>query len=130
TWEGVTIDNRLGRTSVPIELGYAGLLIDTLPLGKHPLDALRFITATMQCYVYFDYKTNKLVLLTWKDFTTRSATKTISAGMFNSLSNGEEDFMWDKLVDRVEVHVLSHIPAKDAGGNFNGSFLDGFGYAG
>lgn len=50
-WGNVIIDNRTGSQTYPIPLEHALKLVDENPLGEHPLDAIKKLADSMQCYI-------------------------------------------------------------------------------
>ncbi|MBI1936652.1 MAG: hypothetical protein HYS25_00865 [Ignavibacteriales bacterium] len=102
-WGNITIVNKTGGTTFPISLDYFSVLLDENPFGMHPLDALRMLAGSMQCYVFFN-KNGELVL---------QKKSTISSGTVRSFtpvakkSGGKKKYFWDKLADAVTVTVKS-----------------------
>lgn len=102
-WGNITIVNKTGGTTFPISLDYFSLLLDENPFGMHPLDALRMLAGSMQCYVFFN-KNGELVL------QKKSAISSGTVRTFTPVakkSGGKKKYFWDKLADAVTVTVKS-----------------------
>lgn len=104
-WGNITIVNKTGGTTFPISLDYFSMLLDENPFGIHPLDALKMLAGSMQCYVFFN-KNGELVLL-------KRSVESIASGtvrtftLLSKKSGGKKKYFWDKLADAVTVTVKS-----------------------
>lgn len=103
TWPDLTIINRTGFATYPIGLDYYTLLINELPFGKHPYEALKLIADSIRSYVFFDRSGNLIIQRRTRigtDGTLRSLNLT------NKRTGSKDDF-WDKLIDGATVTIKS-----------------------
>jgi hypothetical protein len=115
-WGTSTFINRSGSTQFPIPLSYFIKLIDENPFGLHPLDALKMLTDSMLCYIYINH-TDELVIQKKTDLGTNGTTRTLNNQLLKK--GGNRKYMWDKLVDEVEITVNSWVK------NGAGEYLQG-----
>lgn len=112
-WGTTSLINRTGAAQSNLVHNYLTQLIDESPFGKHPLDALKMLADSIECYIYTN-KTGELVV-------QKRGTQLGSNGVTRTLSNtklkknGTKKYMWNKIVDEVSITVNSW--AKDAEGN-------------
>jgi hypothetical protein len=102
-WGNITLVNKSGYSNYPINLSYFQKLIDEKPFGYAPIDAVKMLAASMQCYIYFN-KAGALVLQK-KDRIQYNTLRTIDS--FSIKNGGKRKYFWDKLVDAVTVNIES-----------------------
>ncbi|MDD4291997.1 MAG: hypothetical protein PHX51_07180 [Clostridia bacterium] len=102
-WDSVTIINRTGSLTYPINPEYYSLLVDASPLGEHPLDALKMLATSMRCYIYYS-KAGELVIQSKSLLSTYGTTRTLGTTRIISLTR---NYFWDKLADAVNVEIKS-----------------------
>ena len=96
-WPGVTVYNRTGKPSYEIALSrWPDLVTDTL--GKHPLDALIYITATLRIYLYVG-KDGNFYLQAVNEIGNYES---LDISSYNPLDY-EKIYRWDKKIDYVLV---------------------------
>lgn len=114
-WPDVTIIDHVNYTVFQkIGLHYFTLLLNELPLGKHPYDAVKMLADSLRIYVYFN-RAGNFVLQSKADIATNGTRRTFNSTL--QRSGTTKDF-WDKLVDGVTVTVKSGITV-------NGEVLQG-----
>lgn len=106
SWSDITINNRTGATTFPIHLGYFPQLIDVNPFDKHPKDALKLIADSMMCYIYPNMA-GQLVIQNKTQLGSNGVTRDIS-GVVNKKRFGSKKYVWDKIIDGVEITVISN----------------------
>ncbi|NJD22622.1 MAG: hypothetical protein FIA82_08140 [Melioribacter sp.] len=102
-WPNDTIVNRTGSTTFPISLDYYTLLIDEMPLGKHPYDAVKMLADSLRCYIFYN-KAGEFVIQKRSRIGTDGTVRTLD--ITKKFSGTKNDF-WDKLADGVKVTVKS-----------------------
>ncbi len=102
-WPGTTIINLTGDTTFPISLDYYETLVDEFPLGQHPLDAIKTLSKSMQCYIFF----NKQGSLVIKKKSNISSGTVRTYTPLRKKGGCRKRYMWDKLADAVTVNVTS-----------------------
>lgn len=102
-WPDLTIINRTGFSTYPIGLDYYTLLINELPFGKHPYEALKLIADSIRSYVFFD-RSGNLVIQRRTRIGTDGTLRTLNLA---NKANGTKDDFWDKLIDGVTVTIKS-----------------------
>jgi hypothetical protein len=128
-WNDVKVVNKLydknGEliTEFRLPLNYIFQLLDEKLFGKEILDALIFLSNSMNCYLYFNQE-SELVLQNVQslDDSNPSLDKAIPVEL---LSKMEKEEFWDKLIDAAEVKVNSWIKESEDGQDY----LTGEGYA-
>ncbi len=90
-----------GANDLHIPLKYYQQLISENPFGKTPLDALVTLADLINCYIFFD-KNGDLIIQSKDDLYSAEAR---SIGQTPIYRGPIEKYMWDKLVDGVEVKV-------------------------
>lgn len=103
-WPDASIIDHINYTVFQkIGLHYFTLLLDEMPLGKHPYDAVKTLADSLRTYFYFNRDGN-FVMQSKKDLEENTTIRT-----FNSLlkQSGVKNDFWDKLVDGVTVTVTS-----------------------
>lgn len=106
SWSDITINNRTGATKFPIHLGYFPQLIDVNPFDKHPKDALKLIADSMMCYIYPNMA-GQLVIQNKTQLGSNGVIRDIS-GVVNKKRFGSKKYVWDKIIDGVEITVISN----------------------
>ncbi|MGK9477929.1 hypothetical protein [Melioribacter sp. OK-6-Me] len=101
-WGNSTVINKVDPSGYPIALDYYEKTIDENPFGHHPLDALKMLAASIQCYIYVN-KTGDLVLHKKSNITNNPIRTIVNMNK----KNGNKKLFWDKLVDAVTVTVNS-----------------------
>ena len=116
-WPGEAVINRSSDYSIANE--YWRQTIDENPFGMHPLDALKMLADSMQSYIFID-RFGELVIQNKSDLGTNGTTRTLSSSLLKK--NGNKKYMWDKLVDEVQISVKSWVKNPDTGEYLVGYF--------
>ncbi|RJR06647.1 hypothetical protein C4588_07545 [Candidatus Parcubacteria bacterium] len=101
-WPNDTIINQSGDSIYPMSLDYFTLLIDEMPLGKHPYEMVKMCADSMRCYVFYD-KLGRFVI---------KAKSSLGGGtkrVFNTFpkNRGTRKPFWEKIADGVTIIVKS-----------------------
>ncbi len=130
-WPDLEFVNNLKNTngtslnSVPMQLDFVFQLLNSLPLDKEPLDAVKTLTSAMQCYLYTDIF-GRFVIDNRQGWGANGqyadVVQILEHASLKKLTRNEFD---DKLVDAVQINVSSWIPDPDN----DGEYFDGVGYA-
>jgi hypothetical protein len=108
-WPEISVINKSGQSTFPIPLEYFDQLIDEKPFGKQPLEALKFLADTMQCYIFIN-RVGDLVILKKDSIYTLGTVKNINSTI---LEGGSTAYFWDKLIDSAKVTAKSWISGSD-----------------
>ncbi len=102
-WTSANIINLSGVLSYPIPVSSFSQLINENPFGQAPIDALKTIAASMQCYIYYN-KTGDLVIQKKANLGSNGTSRSIGTTKIYSKT---KKYFWDKIVDGVTVNVTS-----------------------
>lgn len=103
SWPDLTIVNRTGYATYPIGLDYYTLVINEMPLGKHPYEAVKMIADSMRSYIFFN-RTGNLIIQRRTRIGTDGTLRTLD--LTKKATGTKKDF-WDKIIDGATVIVKS-----------------------
>jgi hypothetical protein len=102
-WPDIVFQSYTNLFQIPLD--YWVKLIDDMPMEKHPLDVLKYLANTMQCYLYID--SAGVFCIKSKSLLYESnvpSTRILSEG---DLQKHSINYYWDKIIDAVTVTVLT-----------------------
>jgi len=88
-----------------IPLSYWLKTIDDMPLEKHPLDALKFLANSMQCYFYID--SAGTFNIKGKQLLYETSVPNDRVLNIDDLLKHSVGYYWDKKIDAITVTVLT-----------------------
>jgi hypothetical protein len=108
-------DTSTGANDFAIALSYYLQTIDENPFEKHPLDALKELADSMQCYIFTNRLGELKIQLKEEDsLGTNGTTRTLSSSLYKNA--GTKEYSWNKLCDDIQITVNSWV--KDDQGNY------------
>ncbi len=102
-WPAILITNLSGVTSYPIPVSSFIQLINENPFGLAPVDAIKTIAASMQCYIYIN-KAGNLVIQKKASLGNNGTSRSIGT---TKIFSKTKLYFWDKLNDGATVKVTS-----------------------
>jgi len=116
-WSDISVTFR-GVTTFNLPYTYWRQTMDENPFNKTPLEALILLANTMKCYVFID-KTGNCTVQSKAYLTTSGTARTITTTKI--IRGDQEKYFWDKLVDGIQINVLSWVVDEELGVNLVGT---------
>ncbi len=104
-WPDLVISNRTGYTTYPIGLDYYTLLINELPFGKHPYEAVKMIADSIRSYIFIN-RSGNLIIQKRNRIGTDGSLRTPE---LSKKGAGTKKDFWDKLIDGATVTIKSGV---------------------
>lgn len=117
-WSTTPIINKSGSSTFSIPSEYGKRLIDENPFSKHPLDALKMLADSMQCYIFVN-RLGELVIQK-KGIALGNNGTTQSINNFKK-KDGRKKYFWNKLADEIEITVNSWVIDEESGEYLQGA---------
>ncbi|HEX2984305.1 MAG TPA: hypothetical protein VHO28_12245 [Ignavibacteriales bacterium] len=105
-WPDISLINKTGAATFNIPLSYFEQLIFEQPFNSNPLEALKFLANTMNCYLFINSAGQAVIQS--RNNLLGGAERNINSGR---LISATKKYFWDKLVDGVNITAKSCIPS-------------------
>ncbi len=116
-WSDINFINRTGMGSFPVPLEYYVKLIDENPFDNDPLNALKYLADSLQCYIYIN-RNGDLVMQKKASLNENGVSRSIGS---TRIVDSVRKYFWNKIVDGVEVKTNSWVADAESG-----EFLEGY----
>lgn len=105
-WPDTTLYTNVSAADKKLSLDWYTTLIDNKPLDKEPLQAIKYLANTYNCYVFFDR--NGVLNIITKDSFASNSVRTVDDGNASVVQEPKTRLFWDKIVDKFTVTVDSN----------------------